>query len=76
MVSEITRYLPANQVSLNPCSGGLWFLSMPVMSSLILKYGSLNPCSGGLWFLRFRVAANKRITLIPVLILVLVDYGF
>ena len=60
-------------LSLNPCSGGLWFLcdNYCAMMSVLL---SLNPCSGGLWFLsigRFVLEEEE-----DVLILVLVDYGF
>ena len=37
--------------SLNPCSGGLWFLRNPNVIAVLNSALGLNPCSGGLWFL-------------------------
>ena len=61
--------------SLNPCSGGLWFLRIERFDGLVGHSDCLNPCSGGLWFMRM-LEKGVRVAMVFVLILVLVDYGF
>ena len=58
-------------VGLNPCSNGIWSLTVPRMRDP--RLAGLNPCSNGIWSLTAVTALPPKPN--RVLILVLMEYG-
>ena len=58
---------------LNPCSNGIWSLTLYVRSHVVIVRG-LNPCSNGIWSLTKHWIDNPC-NVDDVLILVLMEYG-
>ena len=68
------RHAPKSLLCFNPCSGGLWLLSLLALIVAKKDKKSFNPCSGGLWLLSEKQNENNQYNN-QVSILVLVDYG-
>ena len=60
-------------VRLNPCSNGIWSLTVDGLVAIRYVF-RLNPCSNGIWSLTFR-RSMRGIAHRKVLILVLMEYG-
>ena len=59
--------------SLNPCSNGIWSLTLKTIT-MVIRNNSLNPCSNGIWSLTI-LAGTRIVVSRSVLILVLMEYG-
>ena len=74
MVSDIcwTHENPDGKC-LNPCSNGIWSLTLYGLNTRQNSVMCLNPCSNGIWSLThsFDISLTEHI----VLILVLMEYG-
>ena len=63
----------ARRYGLNPCSNGIWSLTLRARDNPATLALSLNPCSNGIWSLT--LGDTFKDTPEGVLILVLMEYG-
>ena len=59
---------------LNPCSNGIWSLTLLSLSLMVIWINGLNPCSNGIWSLTY-AHPDTPAQIQNVLILVLMEYG-